>query len=140
MGDEDNPQSPKTLTELIESMLDTALDFGIKEERFWNMTIAEIQREVKSAIRVRKLESQEKASYDYILANLIVKGVAKCLGDKNEYPTIEKAYPNLFDDIAAEREQKIQEQKMNLSAIRFKQFAQSYNKNFKNKEVRTINE
>jgi hypothetical protein len=121
-------------------MLDTALDFGIKEERFWNMTIAEIQREVKSVIRVRKLESQEKASYDYILANLIVKGVAKCLGDKSEYPTIEKAYPNLFDDIAAEREQKIQEQKMNLSAIRFKQFAQSYNKNFKNKEVRTINE
>ena len=116
-------------------MLDTALDYGIKEERFWFMTIAEIQREVKSVVRVKKLESQERATYDYILANLITKGVSKVLGDKSEYPTMEKAYPGLFDDVAAERQEKIQEQKMNLSALRFKQFAQSHNKSFKNKEV-----
>lgn len=99
------------------------------------MTIAEIQRAVKSSIRVQKLQSQEKATYDYTLAMLIVRGVSKVLGDKSEYPTIEKAYPGVFDDVIAETEAQLEEQRMNLSALRFKQFAQSYNSNFKNKEV-----
>ena len=112
-------------------MLDTALDYGITEEKFWDMTFAEIERAIKSANRVRKLQAQEKATYDYILANLITKGVSKVLGDKSSYPSIEEAYPGVFDDVIA----KAEEQKMNLSALRFKQFAQSYNSNFKNKEV-----
>lgn len=116
-------------------MLDNALDYGITEKDFWDMTIAEIQRAVKSARRVQKLQSQERASYDYILANLIVRGVSKVLGDKSEYPSIEKAYPGVFDDVIAEREAQLEEQRMNLSALRFKQFAQSYNNNLKNKEV-----
>jgi uncharacterized protein (DUF1800 family) len=113
-------------------MLDTALDYGITEERFWDMTFAEIKRSVDSAVRVRKLQIQEKATYDYILANLITKGVSKVLGDKSNYPSLEEAYPGVFDDVI---EAKVREQKMNLSALRFKQFAQSYNKNLKNKEV-----
>ena len=116
-------------------MLDNALDYGITEEQFWNMTFSEIHRAVKSRIRVLKLQSQEKASYDYILAQLITKGVARVLGDKSDYPTIEQAYQGLFDDVIAQKEAKIQEQKMNLSALRFKQFAQSYNSNLKHKEV-----
>ena len=134
MGDGET-HSPKTLSELVYEMLDTALDYGITEERFWDMTFAEIQRAVNSAIRVRKLKNQEKATYDYILANLIAKGVSKVLGDKGSYPSVEEAYPGVFDDVIAERKAKIEEQKMNLSALRFKQFAQSYNSNFKNKEV-----
>ena len=114
-------------------MLDTALDYGITEEQFWDMTFAEIERAIKSANRVRKLQAQEKATYDYILANLITKGVSKVLGDKSSYPSIEEAYPGVFDDIIAEK--KAEEHRMNLSALRFKQFAQSYNSNFKNKEV-----
>ena len=122
-------------------MLDKALDYGINEERFWEMNIAEIRRAIESYIRVRKLETQEKATYDYTLAQLIVKGVSKCLGDKSNYPTIEEAYPGIFDDIIAEKQAKIEEQKINLSAIRFKQFTQSYNKQFKNREVaKEINE
>lgn len=79
---------------------------------------------------MRKLESQERASYDYILASLIIKGVGITMGSKEEYPTIEKAYPGLFDEMAKSKEDKIQEQKINLSALRFRQFAQSYNKKF----------
>ena len=116
-------------------MLDKALDYGITEDQFWDMTFAEIERAVNSANRVRKLQAQEKATYDYILAQLITKGVSKVLGDKSSYPSIEEAYPGVFDDIIAEKKAKAEEQRMNLSALRFKQFAQSYNSNFKNKEV-----
>ena len=99
------------------------------------MTPAEVNRFITSRNRVRKIEAQEKASYDYILASLIVKGVSITLGDKSSFPTIQEAYPGVFDDIAKAQEEKIQERKMNLSALRFKQFAQSYNDRLKNKEV-----
>ncbi len=113
-------------------MLDKALDYGITEEQFWDMTFAEIERAVNSKVRMLKLQAQEKATYDYILAQLITKGVSKVLGDKSNFPSIEEAYPGVFDDVI---KAKAEEQKMNLSALRFKQFAQSYNNNFKNKEV-----
>lgn len=116
-------------------MLDKALDYGITEDHFWDMTFAEVERAANSKMRVLKLQAQEKATYDYILAQLITKGVSKVLGDKSNYPTIEEAYPGVFDDVVAEQKAKVEEQKMNLSALRFKQFAQSYNSNFKNKEV-----
>ena len=116
-------------------MLDTALDYGIAEKDFWEMTVAEIQRATKSIARVKKIEAQEKASYYYTLANLIAKGVAKVLGDKSDYPKIEEVFPSLFADTVEEREAASEEQRMSLSALRFKQFAQSYNKKLKNKEV-----
>ena len=116
-------------------MLDKALDYGITEEQFWDMTFAEIERAVNSKVRILKLQAQEKATYDYILAQLITKGVSRVLGDKSNFPSIEEAYPGIFDEVVAERKAKAEEQKMNLSALRFKQFAQSYNNNFKNKEV-----
>lgn len=79
------------------------------------------------------MEAQERASYDYILANLISKGVSVVLGDKQPFPSIREAYPGLFEDsVIAEKEEEIKQQKMTLSALRFKQFAQSYNENFKN--------
>ena len=116
-------------------MLNNALDYGITEDQFWVMTFAEIERAVSSKVRVRKLQAREKATYDYILANLITRGVSKVLGDKESYPTLEEAYPGVFDDVVEEQKTKVEEQKMSLSALRFKQFAQSYNNSLKNKEV-----
>ncbi len=116
-------------------MLDNALDYEITEDQFWDMTFAELERAVSSKIRLQKVRAQEKATYDYILAQLITKGVSRVLGDKSNYPSLEEAYPGIFDEIVEERKAKAQEQKMNLSALRFKQFAQSYNNNLKNKEV-----
>lgn len=82
-----------------------------------------------------KIETQERASFDYIQANLIIKGISIVLGSKESFPQINTVYPGLFDDIQKEQEEKIKQQKDNLSALRFKQFAQSYNSKFKNKEV-----
>ena len=43
-------------------MLEDALDYGITEEQFWDMTFAEIKRAVDSKIRVMKREAREKAT------------------------------------------------------------------------------
>lgn len=102
------------------------------ERDFWEMTLAEVNRYIISRNRVQKIQAQERASYDYIQANLIIKGISKILGDKSgNFPTIEEAYPQLFDNIIEERKAKIQEQKNNLSALRFKQFANFHNTKYK---------
>jgi hypothetical protein len=102
------------------------------EKDFWEMTLAEINRYVISRNRVQRIQAQERASYDYIHANLIIKGISKILGDKSgEFPTIQEVYPQLFDDVIEEQKAKIQEQKDNLSALRFKQFANFHNTRYK---------
>jgi hypothetical protein len=106
----------------------------LKEFDFWDMTIAEVVRHIETHNKIKKIESQEKASYDYILASLIVKGFNITMGGKDTYPRIEEAYSGLFDDIKAEQEEKITQRNIELSVLRFKQFAQSYN-NKKNKVV-----
>ena len=112
-------------------MLINSLDYGISEFEFWEMTPGEVVRLVQSRARVRRLEAQEKASYDYILANLIIKGIGMTLGSKESFPTLEQAYPGIFDDLAEKRNEEIQKKKMDLSTLRFRQFAQSYNDKFK---------
>ena len=123
------------MEEFIDKLLNNALDCGIAELSFWDMTPGEVIRAIESHNRIVKIQAQEKASYDYIQANLIVKGISICLGDKSSYPTLQEAYPGLFDEVIKEQEEKVQQRKMELSALRFKQFAQTYNKRFENKEV-----
>lgn len=105
------------------------------------MTPGEVVRAIESKNRLVKAEAREKATFDYIQATLIIKGVSNCLGDKSAFPSIEEAYPSIFEEVIEEHKEKLQEQKMKLSALRFRQFAQSYNNNLKNKEVpKQINE
>lgn len=94
------------------------------------MTLREIENYVKSKQRVRRLENQEKATYDYIQATLIVKGVGMMLGSKEEFPSVEQAYPGVFEDLVEKKQEELQTKKDELSALRFKQFAQSYNNKF----------
>lgn len=111
-------------------MLMTALDFGLSELDFWDMTPGEVVRYINSRSKVKRIEAQERASYDYILANLIVKGVGITLGSKETMPKVQEVYPGIFDDLIKEQEEKLQEKRAQLSALRFRQFAQSYNKNY----------
>jgi acyl-[acyl carrier protein]--UDP-N-acetylglucosamine O-acyltransferase len=110
-----------------------ALDYGITEAEFWDMTLGEIKRATKSKARMMKIQAQEKAGYDYILASLIVKGFSKVMGGEGEYPALQDAYPDLFKDseAIAEKQNQIEEQKTNLSVLRFKQFANFHNNKYK---------
>ena len=99
------------------------------------MTIGEVVRQVESYNRVTALKAKEQAIYDYIQAGLIVRGVSITLGSKESYPTLQDTYSGLFNEETQEQAEKIEQRKIELSVLRFKQFAQSYNKKFKNKEV-----
>lgn len=96
------------------------------------MTLAELERAIASKRRVQKIKAQEQASFDYILADLIGRSVARTQSSANRMPEIAEVYPSLFD--TEEIKQKKQEKQAELSALRFKLFAESYNKRF-NKEV-----
>ena len=93
------------------------------------MTIAELNREIDSKKRMEKEKAKEKASYDYILADLIGRSIARIHSSSNKIPTIAEAYPSLF--VAEEVEEEIQKRRDEKSAIRFKQFSASFNKRFK---------
>lgn len=93
------------------------------------MTFAEIDRYIKSRKRVEMAKAQQRASFDYILADLIGKSVARVMSSRNRFPEITTVYPSLFDtkDMKEERRKKINE----LSAARFRKFAESHNAKFK---------
>lgn len=120
--------SPKLLSDLVYKWLDSALDYGISEQDFWNMTISELERAFASKRRMRKYEAQERASYDYILADLIGRSVARVYNSNNKLPDIHEVYPTLFEQQKIEDERAAKRDE--LSALRFKQFAQSFNKRF----------
>ena len=93
------------------------------------MTLAELDRAMASRHRMIKAQAQEKASFDYLLADLIGKSIARIHSSANTMPEISEVYPSLFD--SQEIQEKRQEQKAELSALRFKLFAKSYNDRFK---------
>lgn len=98
------------------------------------MTLAELERAIASKKRNQLRDSQEKASFDYILADLIGRSVARIYNSSNHIPDISEVYPTLFN--SAEIQEKKAERKAELSAIRFKQFAQSFNNRFKEEEAK----
>lgn len=93
------------------------------------MTIAELVRLVNSKKRRAIEQAREKAAYDYILADLIGRSVSRIYDSSNTMPTIHEAYPSIYS--AEEVEKKKQEKQLELSALRFRQFANSYNKRYK---------
>ena len=96
------------------------------------MTIAELTRAVESKKRLMKTKAQQQAVFDYALANLIGCSIARIYSSSSKFPDISEVYPTLFD--SEEIKQQKQQKKDELSALRSRQFAQSYNDKFK-KEV-----
>ena len=99
------------------------------------MTIAEITRMAKSKQRTTITASKERAMFDYLLADLIGKSVSRIYSNSARMPELYEVYPSLFEQ--EDIEEKKQEQRATLSALRFKQFAQSYNKRFKKEEAKS---
>lgn len=92
------------------------------------MTFAELERLILSIRKREKQRLQEKASFDYMLADLVGRSVSRIYNSNSKFPVIQDAYPTLFDN--AELEEKRAQKKAELSALRFRQFADSYNKKF----------
>lgn len=92
------------------------------------MTFAELDRAIDSYKRVKERQDKEKASFDYVLADLIGRSIARVYNSSNKMPTVSEAYPNIFSE--QEENEAIQKKKDELSIIRFKQFAQFHNKRF----------
>ena len=92
------------------------------------MTIAELERAIDSKKRVQKQQAQEKANYDYILADLIGRSISRIYNSSNKMPDISTVYPTLFDSQQIEEAKR--EKKMELSAVRFTQFAKFHNDKF----------
>ena len=108
--------------------LESALDYGIAEDTYWDMTLAEAIRAIKSKKRVEKARAMEKASFDYIQAELIGRSIARLYSSSARMPQIQEVYPSLFDNEEIEKQR--QQKKMELSVLRFKTFAQTYNKKY----------
>ena len=100
------------------------------------MTIAELKRAIEAKKRSQKREAEEKASYDYILADLIGRSIARIYNSSAKMPDIATVYPSLFNT------QEIEEQRAakqaELSILRFKQFANFHNQKYKG--VQRLNE
>lgn len=118
--------------DFVYKWLEVALDSGISEWDFWDMTLAELERLIESKARVKKREEQERASFDYILADLIGRSISRIYSSSAKMPEMNEVYPSLFD--SQEIQEKKQDKQDELSALRFKQFAQAYNKKM-SKEV-----
>lgn len=112
----------------MDRWLDSALDYGITEQQFWEMTIGELTRAFKSLQRVEKQRAREKAIFDYNLADMVGRSMARLYSSTATMPDISEIYPSLFDSV--EIQQQRQAKQAELSALRFKQFAQSFNKRF----------
>jgi hypothetical protein len=115
-------------------LLQPSINLGLDEERFWEMTVAEIQRYMDGAIWRMKSQAQ----FDYSLANLIGVSVARIMSNDVSYPQIEEVYPDLFEDeIKEKRRQKEEELKINNSVNNFMAFAMKHNSKIKGSEELT---
>lgn len=104
------------------------------------MTIGEIKRAVDSKLRRDKYNAQQQALLDYIQADLIGRSVGRFIvgTDELQYPTVEEAYASLFEDKAKIKQEEKAKKLDELSALRFRQFANFHNE--KHKEVAALNE
>ena len=103
------------------------------------MTIAELNRAVRSFNRKEKQRAKETAVHNYILAGLIGSAFASAFSEEASMPRLEEVYSALFEDKAEETKKQIEEKKQELSVIRFTQFANSHNNKFKQQEVAKSN-
>ena len=92
------------------------------------MTLAELNRALNSRRRQIENEERRKASFDYILADLIGKSVGRLYSSSNKMPELSEVYPSLFN--SEELQAQKQAKKMELSALRFRHFTDNFNKRF----------
>lgn len=94
------------------------------------MTLAELARAVKSWERVEKRKAQEKAAFDYVNANLIGRSIASYFSKDITMPELAECFPSLFIDESQKKKEEKEKLQAELSALRFRKFADAYNKKY----------
>ena len=89
------------------------------------MTLAELERSFKSKQRQIKAQEQKQASFDYMLADLIGRSVARIYNSSNKYPTIETVYTNVFTEEDRKAAQTQRNKQRFIAGLQ--QFAQTHN-------------
>lgn len=113
------------MTDSIYKYLDAALDIGITERDFWQMTLAELDRSFRSKQRQIKLQEKKQASFDYVLADLIGRSIARVYNSSNKYPSIYDAYPSIYTEDEIKATQSHRDRQRFIAGLQ--QFAQTHN-------------
>ena len=116
----------------MNELRDRCMSIGMREEDFYNSTLAQVTRYVESYNKQQEEQLQEKAYFDYQLANLIGMSVARLLSKDAKYPTFEKAYPFISNTQPKEVEE---EWEMEVQHNKLREWAEQMNKKFKVDEV-----
>ena len=144
LGEQENPvqsdsnrntgelNEPITFESQINELLVQCMSIGMTEEDFYNSTIKQINRYVESYNKQQENQLQEKAYFDYQLANLIGMSVARLLSKDAKYPTFEKAYPFINKDANAEVDE---DWEMEVQHNKLREWAEQINKKFKADKV-----
>ena len=144
LGEQENPvqsdsdrntgelNEPITFESQINELLVQCMSIGMTEEDFYNSTLAQVTRYVESYNKQQENQLQEKAYFDYQLANLIGMSVARLLSKDAKYPTFEKAYPFVNKDAKAEVNE---EWEMEVQHNKLREWAEQINKKFKADKV-----
>ena len=120
------------MTDIALALLQPAINMGLTEFDFWEMTKAEIERYLEGAMwRIK-----QQAQFDYSLADLIGASVARLFDSRNQFPTIYQVYPHLFEEAVVEEEQ--QDIAMTNSINNFLSFAMAHNKKLKGVENKEL--
>lgn len=98
------------------------------------MTPGEVKRYNEGAMWRMK----SRAQFDYMLADLIGISSARIMSNEVKFPTLEEAYPGLFEKTPAEIKELEEEQKrITDSTNRFMEFAMKHNSKKRNEGVET---
>ena len=103
-------------------MLQPAINMGLLESQFWEMTVAEVQRYMEGYVWRLKAEAQ----LHYSLANLIGVSVGRLLSKEVQMPSLAESYPSLFEKEL--EQQKLEEEATNRAVNNFLARAQAINK------------
>lgn len=128
----DSSSEPLTFESHMMDLLEKCMSIGMREEDFYHSTLAQINRYVESYNKRQENQLQEKAYFDYQLANLIGLSVSRLLNKNAKYPEFRKAYPFIKIDTEKEVDE---EWEMEKQHIKLMEWAEQMNKKFeKNKK------
>ena len=88
----------QTFEELAYDLLEQALLADMDPEYFWETSYANIVLKLQAYAEKEKIKTKHRAVNSYTLARLIGINVASLFSKNSNVPSIEKCFPDLFED------------------------------------------